>query len=325
MTLNPSLDRTLWVDRLEPGSLHRVALSREHPSGKGVNVSLALHAWGEPTRVCAVVGGRTGERIRQALDRAGIPHDLVTCDGETRTNTKVIERISGRLTEFNEPGPRVAPEIADQVMEAVARGRKEASYVALSGSLPPGVDPDCYKAMIERLKRGGPVALDASGPALKEGIKAGPDLVKPNVEELESLAGKELPRLEDRLWALQRVHEMGVRMVALSMGPDGALFSDGRRVAWAKSEPVDVKSPVGCGDVLLAGLLFALKRSWDWSACARFAVAAATAAAMQEGTEPPPFSEVQAALDIVTVREGGWENGLKIDWVTARRDRAPGA
>src|SRR5690606_17132672 len=128
-----------------------------------------------------------------------------------------IELSSGRLTELNETGPHVEQDTVDQAVEAVIRGRKTGSYVVVAGSLPPGVEPERYRAVIRRLKTGGPVALDAGGPALAEGIKGRPDVVKPNVEELESLVGNSLPQLEDRFRALRRVHEMGVRLVALSM------------------------------------------------------------------------------------------------------------
>ncbi len=281
-------------------------MTREHPSGKGINISLALHAWGHPTRICGIVGGRTGGRIKEELEQTDIPLDLVECTGETRTNTKVIELSGGRLTELNEKGPEVDAEAVASVLEAAAKGREPGTFAALSGSLPPGVPSDRYRTMIERLKRDGPVALDAAGQALAEGIKGRPDLVKPNVHELEALVGRALPTLQERERGVRELHDMGVRMVALSMGHEGAIFSDGERVVWAKSEPIEVKSPVGCGDVLLAGLLFALIRSWAWSACARFAVAAATAAALQEGTAPPSYAEVEAALQIVTLREGRW-------------------
>lgn len=303
VTLNPSLDRTLWVDALRPGELHRVTANREHVSGKGINISLALHAWGHPTRVCGIVAGRTGRRIKEELEQAKIAHDLVSCPGETRTNTKVIERPSGRLTELNEQGPPVAPETAERVLKAVVQGRGKGTFVALAGSLPPGIEPGRYQAMIETLRGGGPVALDASGSALVQGVKGRPDIVKPNVEELEALIGRALPALEDRLRGVRRVHQRGVKMIALSMGPEGAIFSNGQDIVWARSKPIQAKSPVGCGDVLLAGLLFALGRSWAWEACARFAVAAATAAALQEGTAPPPFAEVENALESVTAEQ----------------------
>lgn len=306
VTLNPSLDRTLWVESLTPGTLHRAAMSKEHPSGKGINVSLALHAWGHPTRICGIVGGRTGARIKEELQRTGIPLGLVACDGETRTNTKVIE-ASGRLTEFNESGPKVGAAALETALEAAASGRAHGSYVALCGSLPPGVPAESYRRMIERLRAGGPVALDASGEALVEGIKGRPDVVKPNVDELESLIGRDLPRMEDRLEGVRQVHAMGVRIVALSMGPEGALISDGERVVWAKSAPIEVRSPVGCGDVLLAGLLFSLGKPWEWTQRARFAVAAATAAALQEGTVPPSYADVEAALKSVAVQERTWD------------------
>ena len=121
VTLNPAIDRTIWVDRLDPGALHRVQKSRSDVGGKGINVSRALRLWGARTRVVAVVGGEAGKTIRRSLESEGLPGDFITIPGESRINTKVIEAHAGRLTELNEAGPHLDPDVPSQVAEAVAR------------------------------------------------------------------------------------------------------------------------------------------------------------------------------------------------------------
>lgn len=297
VTLNPAVDRTLWIDRLVPGALHRLKASRSDAAGKGINVSRALFGWGAATEIITVVGGATGEWIRQTLAASGLRGFYIAVAGESRVNTKVVEE-SGRLTEFNELGPAVPEEVLDAAAEAVAKRIGEASWLVLSGSLPRGLGPEAYRTLIgaaRRLRPDLPVALDASGEALALGIKAGPDLIKPNREEMAQLVGRPLTRLDDCIEAVAEVRRRGVSRVVLSLGAEGALFGGPEGLVYAKSRPVKVKSPTGCGDTLLAAALYGLLQGWSWERCARFAVSAATAAAMLEGTTFPTLEQVREA------------------------------
>lgn len=306
VTLNPAVDRTIWVNGLVPGGLHRVQRSTMDAGGKGINVSRALRGLGGATEVVALLGGRTGEAIRRALESEGLSGEYLTVEGESRTNIKVVESPTGRLTEFNEAGPILGPDGLDQVAEAIARRLEGAKWLVLSGSLPPGAPSQAYQRLIEAARRsrpGVPVALDASGDALRLGLRAAPDLIKPNRDEMEELLGRSLPDVEACKKAVAEVRAWGVGRVVLSLGAEGALFAAAEGCYWAKSKPIDVASPTGCGDTLLAATLYALSQGKPWDECAGFAVAAATAAAMLPGTSFPTMQEIdQAAAGVSTAQ-----------------------
>lgn len=305
VTLNPAIDRTVWVDRLVPGDLHRIKACRSDVAGKGINVSRALRGWGAGSEVIAVLGGRVGEWIRESLAAEGLWGHFIPVAGESRINTKVVD-ASGELTELNEAGPSLTGSEMDAVAKAIAARAHDASWLVLSGSLPGGVEPGTYRTLIEAARgqqKELQVALDTSGKALALGLEARPDIIKPNREEMQTLLGRSLGRPGDYVAAVREVRARGIHRVVLSLGAEGALFGGPEGTIWGRSAPIAVKSPTGCGDTLLAATLYGLTQGWAWDRCARFAVAAATAAAMLEGTVFPALDQVCEAEKLVEVRE----------------------
>lgn len=298
VTLNPAIDRTIWIEGLSPGDLHRVRRSQTDVGGKGINVSRALRGWGSKTQVVAVLGGENGSVIQRTLEAEGLSGAFIMLEGESRTNIKVIEEPTGRMTELNEAGPGLKAAGLDDVAAAIVERLGAARWLVLSGSLPPGAPTDAYRRLIEAAKARRPdlpVALDTSGAALRLGLQGAPSLIKPNRDEMEQLLGRRLGD-DPGQWkrAADEVRAKGIDRVVLSLGAQGALFAGGADEGslWARSEPVKVASPTGCGDTLLAATLFALCQGWTWERCARFAVAAATAAATLPGTAFPSLEQI---------------------------------
>ena len=127
-----------------------------------------------------------------------------------------------------------------------------------SGSLPPGVDHDLYAGLVRRCRDAGVrVAIDASGPALRHAVAAGPDLIKPNLEELEELVGRSLDTLGHVLGASIDLVTQGVATVVVSLGRDGALLVTPSVTALAVAPVSSPLFTVGAGDALLAVLSLA--------------------------------------------------------------------
>jgi fructose-1-phosphate kinase PfkB-like protein len=324
VTVNPAVDVFVPVELLQPGSLHRVSGMVQQPGGKGINVAKALRAFGVPVVATGFLGGNRGRWMREALRKAGLVEAFVEIDGETRVNIKITER-SGRLTELNAAGPALvdadwaALEARIEALTETATGAEEGTVtsgsvragdaalepavLALCGNLPPAAPADWYRRQIERAKRRGvPTVLDASGLALREGIKAGPHLIKPNLRELADLIGTPLPAPEAALRAARAVmEEHGVGAVVVSMGGDGLVAAVGE-TAWRVEVPhVTVVSAVGAGDTVVAGLLHALRAGLDWPESLRFAAAAGTAAVRNGGNQQPDPSEIANLLPQVRV------------------------
>jgi 1-phosphofructokinase family hexose kinase len=302
VTLNPSLDKTLFFPQLALGELNRARQVRLDVGGKGFNVSRALLALGLRSVAVGFVAGGTGEYLRQGLEALDIGTDLVQLsDGETRANLTVVEESTGMITKLNEPGPQVSDADVKLLLDRIQQRASEGDMWVMSGSVPPGTPADVYARSIEIVHRaGGRAFLDSSGPPLREGCRAAPYGVKPNVEEASEVLRRPL-RSEGDLWlAIEQFLEMGIQLVALSRGAVGALVGSREGIIRAVPPPsVMVKSPIGAGDALLAGTVFAVRSGLDLEPVARWAVAAGTAAAIQEGTGMGEREEIERLVEEV--------------------------
>jgi 1-phosphofructokinase len=154
LTPNPSVDLTLVVDRLAPGTVHRASSDWSEPSGKGVNVSLALHAHGVGTRAVLPVGGPNGTWLAAKLEQAGIDHVCVPIAGNIRTNVSIVEP-DGKVTKVNAPGPTLSAAEIEALLDATLKAASQARWLVGTGSLPHGVRPDLYERLAARAHQAG--------------------------------------------------------------------------------------------------------------------------------------------------------------------------
>ncbi|MFF7164018.1 1-phosphofructokinase family hexose kinase [Streptomyces sp. NPDC008086] len=274
VTLNTALDITYRVRSLRPHTSHRVSEVTERPGGKGLNVARVLAALGHEVAVTGFAGGATGRVVQERLTATpGVVDALVPVAGATRRTIAVVDERSGDTTQLNEPGPTVTPAEWSAFQEAYEGLLASASAVALCGSLPPGVPVGAYAGLVRAAKAAEvPVLLDTSGEALRRGVAARPDVIKPNADELAELTGSHEP-----LRATQDARRRGARAVVASLGTDGllAVTAEGR---WRATPPTRLHgNPTGAGDAAVAGLLSGLVENLPWPD--RLARAAALSAA----------------------------------------------
>jgi 1-phosphofructokinase len=271
VTANPAVDHTIWVPGFRAGEVNRVAREQLNPGGKGVNVAAFLAEFGVRVHATGFLGRPNAYLFEAFLDDAGISHDFVCVPGTTRTGIKIADEQAGATTDINFPGFEVGPDDLAALERKVAQIAED-RWVVLAGSLPAGAPKDTYRRLAERVhERGGKVALDTSGPALREALAAGPDLVKPNREELEELSGR---TLNDRDALIRAAEELtGVETVVVSLGADGALFVRDGEVAFATPPPVHVASTVGAGDAMVAGTIAGTLRGLELPRLAALATA----------------------------------------------------
>ncbi len=258
LTPNPSVDRTVSITTLQRGEVQRATASRIDPGGKGVNISRALTAHKARTLAVLPAGGPEGHLLAELLGEAGIDVSAVPIEGSIRANIALVEP-DGTTTKINEPGPHLsAAEIGALFACAEATLVGQPSWLVGSGSLPPGVDEDLYAELVQRCHDAGVrVAIDTSGQALRHAVAAGPDLIKPNLEELEELVDRSLSTLGDVLTACTDLVTHRVATVVVSMGRHGALLVTSSVIAHAVAPVSTPLSTVGAGDALLAGYLYA--------------------------------------------------------------------
>jgi 1-phosphofructokinase len=289
LTPNPSLDLTYELVALARGAVQRAETASVEAGGKGINVSRNLVANGVASRAVAPVGGPSGEQFLSLLEGTGIELSRVPVSGPVRTNTALAER-SGALTKVNAAGPALSEAEVERLLRETAAAARGAAWLAACGSLPPGAPADLYARVTSAAREAGcRVAVDSSGSPLVEALPAGPDLVKPNAEELAGLVGRKLATFGDVLDAAEEVRARGAGGVLVSLGADGAILLDENGALHAETPPFVPRSTVGAGDALLAGFLAAGGRG---ETALLEAVAYGAAAARLPGSRGPTPSDL---------------------------------
>ncbi len=305
LTLNPAIDQTVILDGLRPGSVHRARAVLRHAGGKGVNVACCLADWGLAVAAAGILGADNDAAFTDIFAEKGIEDRFIRVPGETRTNLKLLDDRLGETTDINLPGLTVGAAL-DAVRTVLVSGAERGTLAVLAGSLPAGIPPETYAELTAHMNaKGVRVVLDASGPALAAALAAAPGslpfAVKPNRHELEEWAGHALPTLADVRAAAEDLRGRGIPVVVVSLGEEGALFISAEGAVQAHPPATRIKSTVGAGDALVAGLVAALRADHDLPATARLATAFAAAKLTREGASLPPRAEVEAVARTVRV------------------------
>ncbi|MDJ0335150.1 1-phosphofructokinase [Salinibacterium sp. G-O1] len=293
MTLNPSLDRTLVVDRLARGAILRTSEPTLEPGGKGVNVTRALALNGIPSIAILPLGGREGTELHSMLAEAGVNTRALAVSGRTRSNITIAEH-DGTVTKLNEPGSQLHDHEVRALADLVASNVSAGDWIVMSGSVPPGFTSEQMKMFAAGLSAHDVhLAIDTSGDALIAGIEARPRLIKPNRAELAEISGRALECLSDVVDAATAVRDRGVEMVLVSLGADGAVLVGPDGVVVGTSRVEHPRSTVGAGDSFLAGFLskFSVDET-DVDAAMLEALAWGAAAASLAGTSVPGQSDI---------------------------------
>ncbi|MET0812522.1 MAG: 1-phosphofructokinase [Microbacterium sp.] len=299
LTANPALDRAIQLDApLQPGEVQAAVGEREDAGGKGINVARAVAAAGQPT--IAVLPLADDDPFDVALRAAGVPARRVPVAGRARANLTITDP-AGTTTKLNLPGAPLAADEAAALVAAVVEASAGARWLALAGSLPPGVGDDFYVTVIRAVRAAhgasAPlVAVDTSGAALRAVVDgAEPDLIKPNDEELAELAGGALGEhdLPDAVLEIARtIVPVRARAALVTLGARGAILVTAGG-AWSGSAPrIRVASTVGAGDSSLAGYLLAESEGADPQERLRRAIRYGAAAASLAGTQAPRPTDV---------------------------------
>ena len=281
ITVNPAVDHTVMAPGFHTGGTFRVAGWRRRPGGKGLNVAAVAHTLGLQVTALCLFGGDTGEWLQGQLTAHGVETVAIQCDGESRTNSKIVNPVSGELTELNELGPTVSDDVLDRLRDAVCALAPRHQWMVLTGSLCQGAPDDLYADLCRLARdRDVKVALDASGSALRHGAAAHPTLLKPNAVETQHLLGHKPASPVDAAEAGQKLVAQGVPWVVITLGVQGAVCCTPEGCWYAAPPRLTTGSTVACGDALLAGILSSLTRSDSSADALRLGVACASANAI---------------------------------------------
>ena len=302
VTLNPALDKTVQIPSFRLGEVNRISAMRTDPGGKGINVSKVLRELGEPSVAAAILGGAAGRKIESALRALGIEGMYLFTGHETRTNLKIVDPTLHTNTDVNEPGAPADEAVLSKLLTQLTDRLRPGDLVVLSGKAPAGAPDTLYRDWILACRAAGAAVYnDAEGELLRQGVTAGPALIKPNQAELSGVMGRPLTTEDETIRAAQELLAQGVGCVAVTMGAGGALLCWEDCVLRCESPRVPVGSTVGAGDSVVAALAYAQQRQLSREATARLAMATGAANVMCSGTQAARLGDIEQLLPQVRV------------------------
>ncbi|KAF2961101.1 1-phosphofructokinase family hexose kinase [Fervidobacterium sp. 2310opik-2] len=301
LTMNPCLDRYIYVDDLIVDDTIRAKKVVDYPAGKGIDVSRVIREFGGVSIAIALVGGDTGRKLEEMLDKEGVIYSSIRVPQETRMNI-ILESSKGQYR-ISMPGEKISVKKLQVVLEVLQALVREKDIVVVSGSLPKGVAAEFYTGIIFTLKQwGATVYFDADGDKLKAGLIGQPDYIKPNLHEFQRLIGKHVNTREEIISEAKKIidtHEL--QAILLTLGGEGAYLIAKEKVLFTKTIKVNVKSAVGAGDSFLAGFVFKKAEDASDEEALRWANAAGTAAVMTPGTRLCRKADVERLIDRIEV------------------------
>jgi len=285
VTLNAAIDKRYVVEDFQVGEVNRVIGCTYTPGGKGLNVSKPASIAGAKVVATGFVGGHAGHYIEDELKPFGIESAFYHMKDESRSCINIWDTVQKKQTEFLEPGFTVTEKDFEGFVEKFRTLLKDADVVAMSGSVPKGLDGTAYQRLVSIVKEAGKkVILDTSGKLLTAGIVAKPTMIKPNIDEIRMLTGSRCDDLNEIIEAAKKIHESGVEIVAVSLGGDGAIVVSHEGIYRARVPKINAVNTVGCGDSMIAGFAIGISEGLGVEETLKKASAISAAAALREET-----------------------------------------
>ncbi|WP_252059341.1 1-phosphofructokinase [Acinetobacter sp. AHP123] len=285
ITLNPAIDVTIQLNELQVGEVNRQESVEIHAAGKGLNIAQVLKDLGHEIIVSGFLGTTNKQIFDDHFKEAQLQSEFIYIEGETRQNIKIAEH-SGRMTDLNGKGFLVSEQDKKNLFQKIEMILPQIDVVAIAGSLPQGFSVDELQQLIKLIQQQGKkVALDTSGKALVAAIECQPWMIKPNTDELV-----ESYQLPAATYAEQKKlfeNLAKIEHVVISMGEDGVNWLHDTHPLHAKAPKVVVKSTVGAGDSLLAGMIHGLINGFSDEETLKTATAIASHAVTQIGFRIP--------------------------------------
>lgn len=302
ITLNPALDRTIWIKNIRQDDPNRIEKEEKYAGGKGIDVSRVLNELGIINHALGFLGGYVGMEVEGMLLQEGVYCDFTPIANDTRTNIVLNITDTAKQIVFSASGPEIRPAELTAFFKKL-EGLHSPEYVSISGSLPKKLSPVLYARAIEILKnKNARVLLDTDGENLRVGIQAKPAMIKPNIHELGRLTGRNLLQFSEVLEAAREIQQSGIEIVLVSMGAKGILLVSSGESILAVPPKVEVINTVGAGDSAVAGFIFGQANGLSLKESLKCAVAVGTATTLQPGTALARRSDIERMVSQVELK-----------------------
>ncbi|MFY7963641.1 MAG: 1-phosphofructokinase family hexose kinase [Chitinophagaceae bacterium] len=285
LTLNPCIDKTIWIDKLIPNEKLKAKHPEDEAGGGGINVSRAMKYLGKSSKALFFNGGLNGAHFKQLVKDDGVDFEEISIEGTTRMNIMLIDESTTLEYRIGMQGPSISEREIDNLLTVLSK-QKDYDFLVASGSLAPNIPDDIFgKIAIIVASHNAKFILDTSGKALQNAIHEKIFLLKPNLNELSNLCGvKEDASIEEILQATQNLlSKINCTAIVVSLGKDGAIMVTAAECHHIISPKVEVKSTVGAGDCMVAGMTIALSQNKPWKEVLQYGIACGTAATLNSG------------------------------------------
>ncbi len=299
LTLNPALDKSTEIDKLQPDKKLRCTYPTYEAGGGGINISRAIKILEGESQAIFAAGGPGGDKIQELLKEDNINYHCIRTKNPTRENLMVMEKTTDKHYRFGMPGNSISEQELQECIDAVKNLPEDVEYLVASGSLPPGVPVDFYGKIAEIAgEKNIECIVDTSGEALEKAVEMGVCLIKPNLRELSQLVKKEeIYGMEQEEIAKRIIDEGKVKLLIVSLGARGAMVASEDMIEYVVPPTVKQKSVVGAGDSMLGGIILSMSRGDDLMDSVKWGVAAGTAATMTPGSELCRKEDVQKIFE----------------------------
>lgn len=274
---SPCIDVNIEVDSLSVGMAHKIISKRIFFTGKAINVAIGISRIGGEAFATGFMYEENGNQFEQELHRERVPYKFVWNKGRVRENYKFIDHRS-MMTEINDISPEVSAEKQDELVKLVSIISPSCEAVVISGGLAKGMSPEFYAKILDAVPENVKKVVDTEGERLIQSLRFGPDLIKPNLDELERTLGRSFKKQEDMLRGCTELISRGAKRVLLSLGKGGAIITDGKVGYYCKSVNVAMNSTLGAGDGMVAAATCSLTAGEPLYTILKRGVAAGTAA-----------------------------------------------
>jgi 6-phosphofructokinase 2 len=302
VTLNPVLDRIVEVEELIYDDVNTVVKEKKYPEGKGIYVSRVIKELGGQSIAMGFVGGYNGLEIIGRLVNEGIICDFTKIHNESRAHITIFQRKKKLQTLLSTICPAISQIEVDEFFRKVQEIPAN-SYVVISGNTPQGMSDSFYAQLITTLKeRDIKVILDTDEEALKRGADAGPYLIKPNIHEFGRLVENNVSEVEDII-KYAKPYEDKIKYIVVSMGAKGVVGISKEGNFYVIPPKINVRSSIGAGDSLVAGIIFALSENAPFEDALALGVACGTASSLNPGSDLCKMNDVNMVKKDVRIEK----------------------
>jgi 6-phosphofructokinase 2 len=285
LTLNPCIDKTIWIDQLIPEKKLKAKHPEDEPGGGGINVSRAIHYLEEKSTAIYFSGSYNGQYLNKLIQAESIDFIDVAIADNTRMNIMLIDESNLLEYRIGIEGPQITEQEINNLL-AIIEQQKDYDFFVVSGSLPPTVPPNFYAKIAKIVEaNNAKLIVDTSGTALQETIKERVYLLKPNLNELSLLCGiSESASIKEIIAATQQLlSTINCNIIVVSLGKNGAVLVTNTAFHHILPPSIKVKSTVGAGDCMVAGLTLALSKNKSLKEVLQFGIACGSAATLYSG------------------------------------------